>query len=152
MPPINLSSLSLAACCPQPLFALPSIQAKGKSKGWVYYFLGKLEPNLLQQRIPNLKARECSCFPRHHRNMLYRNHSPMTWSTSQTRSSEVIVSFSTEHGELETTFLTASCHFLVPVQTEIHPILLCLTLFHLPFDFSCSLCFSSLPVSEQDAA
>jgi len=72
----------------------PGSKQRGSPQGRVYFFLGKLELDLSQWRTSNLETRECSHFPCHHRNMLYRNHRPMTQSTSQTRSSEMILSLS----------------------------------------------------------
>lgn len=109
---LSSSSFPLASCNSQSLCAMPRIQAKGKSKGQVCFLLGKLEPDLLQQKIPNLKTWEYSCFPRHRRNTLYRNHSPMTQSTSQPRSSGRILSLHWAQGTwnyIPNCFLTFPC-------------------------------------------
>lgn len=81
-----------------PTLVFPGSSRRGILRAWMYFFQHNHVPEFLQQRIPNLKTWEYSCSPHHHKNMLYRNDSPMTQSTSQPQSSERILFLSTVQG------------------------------------------------------
>lgn len=97
-----------------PSLLCPGSKQRGSPRTRCIFLLGKQEPDLLQQKIPNLKTWEYSCSPRHPRNTLYRNHSPMTQSTSQPRRSEMILSLHRAQGTwncIPNCFLTFPCPY-----------------------------------------